>query len=94
MARKVVNKYRQRPVERPPEPERPWQPREKCEVVVGDEVSCSLRNPLVTFRPTCIVEDVQPSRLHASGWKVLVKDKKGTNRWIDSWYFKRINQPD
>lgn len=89
MARKPVNKYRQIAVERPPEPEKPWQPREKCKVSPGDMATCAYRPVLYNLPQPCMVLDVDANRAMVSGWAVLVEDDKGVKHWMDGGYFKK-----
>lgn len=86
-----MNKYRQAPVDRAPEPEKPWQPSEKCAVSVGDAATCSLRPLFFTIPSPCIVHEVEADKHYTSGWKVMVLDDNGVEHWIDSWYFKKHN---
>lgn len=86
-----MNKYRQAPVERAPEPEKPWQPSEKCRVQKGDMATCAYKPVLFSIPQPCEVLAVEANRGMVSGWAVLVEDKTGIGHWMDGGYFKKHN---
>lgn len=64
-----------------------WTPPPPPKLNKGDSALCHHKALFFTIPKPCVIADIRPDKGYTSGYKMLVIDNAGNERWLNSSYF-------